>query len=300
MFKMKLKKGSKSLAAILTAIMFWLATANSVWADTSQVVTLGADLTDADRQKVAAIFGIQDLKTTAVPVIEVTNQEEKTYLEGIVPVNVIGNRAISSALVEILNPGSGIQVETRNITWVTADMYTNALVTAKVKDAKVIAAAPYPVSGTAALTGILKGFEQATGRKLDEKAKRIANEELVKMGDLGQELGNKEKATQLIMRIKQEVIKNNITDPDRIRQIVINIAGDLNINLTDAQINDLVELMQKIGGLDLSLGEINNQLQNIKTQLNEVLAKNEEVKGIFQQILVAIRSFIDRLMAMLG
>ena len=132
---------------------------------------------------------------------------------GFVPPEVIGDRAISSASVEILSPGSGIQVETKNITWVTSAMYTNALVTARVKDARVIAAAPYPVSGTAALTGILKGFEEATGRKLDEQAKRIANEELVRMGDLGQELGSKEKAAQLIMGIKEEVIRNNVTNP---------------------------------------------------------------------------------------
>ncbi|MHB8171912.1 MAG: DUF1002 domain-containing protein [Thermincolia bacterium] len=297
---MRLSKKAKSLAGVLMVMMLWLATTVTTWADTSRVLTLGADLTDADRQKVAAIFGIQDINKTPLPVIQVTNQEERTYLKGFVPLEVIGDRAISSASVEILSPGSGIQVETRNITWVTSAMYTNALVTARVKDARVIAAAPYPVSGTAALTGILKGFEEATGRKLDEQAKRIANEELVRMGDLGQELGSKEKAAQLIMGIKEEVIRNNVTDPEQIRQIIINIAGDLNINLTQAQTDELVNLMKKISGLDLTMGEINNQLQGIKAQLNEVLGKQEEVRGFFQQILAAIRGFIDWLMSLLG
>ena len=83
----------------------------------------------------------------------------------------IGKRTISSAYVELLEKGEGIEVDTHNITWVTREMYANALVTAGVENAKVIAAAPFKVSGTGALTGIMKAFEAVTGKELDEEAK---------------------------------------------------------------------------------------------------------------------------------
>ena len=51
-------------------------------------------------------------------------------------------------------------------------MYRNVLVTAGITDASVMISAPYPVSGTAALSGIYKAYEDVTGGQLDESAKR--------------------------------------------------------------------------------------------------------------------------------
>lgn len=260
-----------------------------------RVVTLGADLNAADKAKVAQSLGI-DLQDAALPVIEVTNQEERKYLQGLVPSKVIGTRAISSAMVDILPAGSGISVNTRNITWVTNDMYANALTTAKVKDAKVTAVAPFPVSGTAALTGIFKAFEVATGQKLDEKSKKVANEELVRMGELGEQIG-KEKATQLIMKVKEQVVADKITDPAQIKQIIINVAGDLNINLNAGQIDQLVALMQKIGALNLNIRDVSSQLQDIKLKLDQVIAENQEVKGLLQRILDFLNQLIEQVRA---
>lgn len=263
-----------------------------VMADTSEVVTFGADLSQEQKESLAKEMGI-DLGNTAVPIVEVTNAEERSYLKGLVPDNVIGTRAISSALIQILPEGSGVSVTSKNITWVTSDMYANALVTAKVKDAKIMAIAPFPVSGTAALTGIIKGFERATGVKIDEEAKRTANEELVRTGELGQEIG-KEKATELILKVKERVIADKITDPQEIKQIIINVAGDLNINLTAEQINQLVQLMEKINKLDLNIRDISSQLQDLKTKIDDVVAQNEEVKSLLQRILDALNRFIEQ------
>lgn len=262
-----------------------------------RVVTLGADLTSEDRGRVAQYLGV-DLQYKDNLVIEVTNQEERKYLQGLVPENIIGNRAISSALVDVLPAGSGISVGTRNITWVTNDMYANALTTAKVKDAKVTAVAPYPVSGTAALTGIFKAFEAATGRKLDEESKKVANEELVRMGELGEKAGvGKEKATQLIMKVKEQVVADKVTDPAQIKQIIINVAGDLNINLTPGEIDRLVALMQKIGSLNLNIKDVSGQLQDIKTKLDQVIAQNKEVRGLLQRILDFLNNLIEQVRA---
>lgn len=286
----------RSISLTIIIVCFFLVPV--AYADTSQVITFGADLNSEQKTLVARKFGV-NLQDTAIPLIEVTNAEERRYLQGLVPNKVIGSRAISSAMVEVLPAGSGVTVETHNITWVTTDMFENAVVTAKVKDARIIAAAPFPVSGTAALTGIFKAFETATGQKLDEESKKTANEELVRTGELGEAIG-KEKATELMLKVKERVIADKVTDPEQIKQIIINVAGDLNINLTPAQIDQITQLMQKISKLDLNIRDISSQLQDLKTKLDDVVVQNEEVKSILQQILDALNGLIEKIRAWFG
>ena len=88
----------------------------------------------------------------------VTNAEEHALLGETVPASYLGSRAVSSAYVRPMEAGSGLRISTHNITWVSRRMFAQALITAGVRDAEVIVAAPVPVSGTAALTGIFKGL----------------------------------------------------------------------------------------------------------------------------------------------
>ncbi|MBQ1771197.1 MAG: DUF1002 domain-containing protein, partial [Clostridia bacterium] len=114
-----------------------------------QCVTMGADLTAAQRKAVYADFGIP---MGSVRELEVTNEEEREYLEGIVPDKKIGTVALSCCFITVLEKGAGLSVKLHNINYCTEKMYVNALTTAGVTDARVIISAPYPVSGTGALT----------------------------------------------------------------------------------------------------------------------------------------------------
>ena len=218
---------------IIIMLIFTIVFSIFAYADNTVVVTLAKNLNDTQREQILELFNVSE-ETTKI--IEVTNKEERRYLEGIAPEEQIGRITISSAYVEVLEEGHGIEVETYNISWVTKEMYQSALVTAGVKDAKVIAAAPYSVSGTGALTGIIKAFEQATGKKISEEQKKVANEEVIKTGELGEEIG-KEKATELVRVVKEEVTAKRIKDPEEIKRIIIDIAGRLDINLNAEQID---------------------------------------------------------------
>ena len=277
----------KKMTLILTLIM--LLNIGISFGDAAEVVSIANDIDMTQRQEMLEIFGVDE---SEVRMITVTNQEERKYLEGIAPEEQIGNTTISSAYVQFLDNASGIEVETHNITWVTESMYESALVTAGVKDAKIIAAAPFPVSGTGALTGIIKGFEAATGETISDEQKRVANEEMVTTGELGDEIG-KDEATNLIVSIKEELVGKNIKDREDIKQIIINISGDLNINLSTNQVEDLTNLMEKINGLNLDTEQIKNQLQGIGNKLNELVNENEEVQGLLQRILDAIKDFFN-------
>lgn len=253
------------------------------------VVSLGADLTQAQRDEMLELFGVKEDEVT---IIEVTNEEERNYLEGLVSEKTIGTRAISSCYVKPLEEGEGIIVETHNITWVTREMFANAMVTAGVQNAHVIAGAPFGVSGTAALTGIMKAFEQAEGENLSEEAKKIASEELVTTGELGDKIG-KDEAAELIRKIKEKVVSGEVKDSEDIRRIIIEISADLNINLTQEQIDQIVQLMEKIQNLDLNVENIREQLSKIAGNLDEVVKKVEENKGLIQKILDVIIGFFQ-------
>ncbi len=281
---MRKHKMKTSIIMILTIILSLNAV---IYADTSAVVTLGKDLTSEQKKQMIDLFGVEKDQVT---LIEVNNEEERKYLEGVASEGQLGSRTISSAYVELLDEGSGINVETRNISWVTKSMYESALITAGVKDAKIIAAAPFPVSGTGALTGILKAFEVATGIEISEEQKKVANEEVFQTGELGDEIGQEE-AGELMRMVKEQVISKDIKDLEDIKQTIIQIAGDLNINLNTDQTEKMAKLMEKINGLNLDKEQITSQLKDIGKKLDDVIRNNEEVKSLLQKILDAIKSF---------
>ncbi|HHU64044.1 MAG TPA: DUF1002 domain-containing protein [Clostridiales bacterium] len=274
-----------SVIIVVVLVTLWTGTA---LAGQDKVVTLGANLTPEQRKQMLDLFGV---KEGELEIIEVTIEEQRKLLKGIATDKQIGRKAYSSSLIELLDEGEGLSIQTTNITWVTKEMYANALVTAGVKDARVTVAAPFNVTGTAALTGIMKAFETATAQPLDEEAKKIAGEELVTTGELGEEIG-KEKAGNLIKDVKEVIVAEKITDPEEIRKVIVEIAGKLDIQLSEEQIQKIISLMEKIGSLNLDFGQISGQLEGIKKHLEKISQDAGEAKGFLQKILNALESFI--------
>ncbi|HZJ83100.1 MAG TPA: DUF1002 domain-containing protein [Clostridia bacterium] len=283
---------SWSLALIFALSFPLMAFADAI----EEVVSLGADLNDEQQKQMLELFNVDE---DEVEILKVTNQEERDYLKGLVGDDKIGTRAISSAYVKLLDQGDGIEVETHNISWVTREIFANAMVTAGVENARVVAAAPFKVSGTAALTGIMKAFEVAMDIELDEDAKQTANEEMVTTGELGDDVG-KDEAASLIKEIKEKVVEGKIKDEGEIRKIVIEIAGQLDINISQAQIDQIVDLMKKISNLDLNVEKISGQIDKIVGSLDDVKKVVQENKGIIKQILQAIENFFAWIRNLLG
>ena len=280
-------KRSRILRNISLVLSFIFIFSSFAFADSDVVVTLAKNIDAKQKEEILELFNVEE---DEVETIEVNNQEEREYLEGVASEAQLGKKTMSSAYVELLGDNSGINVETYNITWVTKEMYANALATAGVKNAKIIAAAPIPVSGTGALTGVLKAFEQATGEKIDEEQKKVANEEVVRVGELGEEVGQ-EKASDLVREVKERVVENNVKDPEEIKNIIIEIAGDLNINLNTEQIEKIGDLMEKISKLELDTESIKNQLKDIGKKIDDSLKDNEEARNFLQKIFDAISDF---------
>ena len=189
----------------------------TVSADSTKVVSLGANLDDSQRNAVLKYFGV---KASEVQIVEVTNQDERNHLSSYIPLEQIGNRTISCAYVQPTSKG-GIQVKTANLTYVTSNMIAAALSTSGVKNCNVIAAAPFAVSGTGALTGCIMAYEAATGQSLSESKKDTAVKEMVTTGNVAQNIGQTQ-ATEIVNQIKVNVIQEGVRydDRERIDEIV--------------------------------------------------------------------------------
>lgn len=258
------------------------------------VISMGQDLTAAQRDEVLNYFAktidIQDNR-----LITVSNQEERKYLEGKIDTKVIGTKAISSACVSLNNREPGIEVKTNNISWVSPFMYANALNTAGVSDALILVTAPFEVSGTAALTGIIKAFELAAGTQLSEGAKETAHQEVAETSKLGQKIGQ-DKAGKFIYEVKRQVIAKKISDPEEIRRIIIQVSADLNVELSEEEIQRIIDLMQNLNSLNINISKLNQQLDKLQQGLEEFKGETKQARGFIQKLV----DFINNLLHSLG
>ncbi len=248
-------------------------------------VTIGADLTAEQKAQIYTDFGI---KQGDVPEIVVTNKNEREYLEGIAPEGKIGSVALSCVYITILAEDSGLDITTKNINWCTADMYTNALVTAGITDAKVVISAPFPVSGTAALTGIYRAYEDITGQTLSELAKTVGVEELITTGALAEYIGSEE-ATEIVNELKKILDQTQTMTDDEVRAEIKRIAAQYNVVLSDAQVEQLLKLCRSLEKLDVD--ELRQKLINLAntvkkaSQASQAITKFEQtVKEFFASV----------------
>lgn len=285
-----LKKFSIFALAMLAAVGLALpmgAYADAIAGET--VVTLGKDLTGTQRDAILKEMGVVE---NQVKIIEVTNQEEYQYLGNYMKADVIGKNALSSAKIILTDTGQGISVKTNNITTITDSMYANAAITAGIKDADIYVTAPIKVSGTAGLTGIIKAFEVATGQKIDENTKQVANEEIVRTQELAQELGDANKAVQFINAVKQEVAQEKPQTPEEYRDIIINVSNDFNINLSEQTINQLTQFSQHFSTLNIDWDQLSQQFESLRGDIKNIL--NAEVtQGFFDTIFEWLGDLFD-------
>jgi len=256
------------------------------------IVTLGENLTPEQKNTLLAeMKAPQDVQT-----ITVSNAEEHEYLGSYISKALIGTKAISSSAVTFEQAGTGLKVESKNINWVTEEMYINALATAGVKDATIYVTAPIPVSGTAALTGIIKAYEVSSDKVIPEDVKQAANEEMVTTAKLGDEIGT-EQAAALMTKIKEEMAANKPETPEELRTIIDSAAQDLNITLTEEQIQNLQELFNKLKELNIDWNAVGDQLTKAKEKLDAFL-ESEEGQSFIDKIKEGFANLIEAIKAL--
>ncbi|WP_245920998.1 DUF1002 domain-containing protein [Melghirimyces profundicolus] len=286
-----------SILALVFVFLFAAVLPQTVSADAvtgKTVVTLGADLTPEQRQSI-----LQEMKADSnVQTIDVGIDDIRQYLHGGTSTGNApaggDNKAYSSAKITLTDPGNGIKVQANNVTRVTEQMYANALLTAGVQDADVHVTSPKPVTGTAALTGIMMAFEKASNKQISQEQRQVANEEMKQTSELGQKIGDKDKAAEFMTQVKDEIAKQQPKSKEEVRDIIVNVAGDLNINLNDQDINNITNVMFQFSQLNIDWDSLGSQLEKLKGSLGD-LANSEEAQGFLDKILAWLSDLIHSL-----
>lgn len=283
----------KKLITILLIIVMAVGMIVPAYAENIQSrAVIGADLTD---DQIAAVYNAFGIKRGDAIELRVTNGEERQWLQGYVDESLIGTRSISCVYVELLPESSGMDVTTSNITWCTGEMYISALATAGITDARIIVASPFEVSGTAALTGVYKAYEDMTGKKLDDLAKLVSTQELTITGELANEIGGMD-STSIVNDLKLMLDETQKMTDDEIRAEIIDIAGRYNVSLTNTQIQQLIDLCRSLEGLDADslkarVEEVQGTLQKVSDAKTKVVGFVETVK----KVVTSVSSFFDRI-----
>ncbi|MFC0558085.1 DUF1002 domain-containing protein [Halalkalibacter alkalisediminis] len=285
---MNLKWKKRMILTLVFALLFpMFVLADAVPGDV--VITLGENLSETQKQSLLTEMGHSEDDL----VIYVTNAEEHQYLGNYISASRIGSRALSSSKITLREAGAGLTVESNNIDWVSDEMYANALITAGVEDADIYVTAPINVSGTAALTGLIKAYEIATEIEIPEEQKQIANEEMVRTGELSESIGVEE-ATELMNRIKEEIANNPVETEDDLRELIRRVAAELGITLTDEELNGLVSLFMRMKDMNIDWNQVQDQITKVRDNLGDFLNR-EDTQGFIKNFLDLINRLIDSL-----
>ena len=283
----------KKIFSLMLALVLVAGMAVPAYADVNQSrAVIGADLTE---EQIHAVYGMFGLRRGEAIELKMTNAEERTYLEGYVNDSLIGTRSISCVYVELLPEGSGMSVTTSNINWCTGEMYISALATAGITDANIIVAAPFEVSGTAALSGVYKAYEDMTGKKLDDLAKLVSTQELTITGELAAEIGAMD-STSIVNELKLMLDVTQTMTDDEIRAEIREIASRYNVNLTNTQVEQLLSICRSLEGLDAE--SLKARVQDVQNTLQKVSEAKTKVVGFVQsvkKVVDSVSGFFDKI-----
>lgn len=294
------------LAALLVAAAVFTAAAPEAVRATEEVVitqedkpylALGADLSAEEQHTVLELMGIKAEDFDDYDVVYVNNSEEHEYLDAYMPKEKIGTRALSSVFICLEEEGKGVSISTYNINYCTVGMYKNALATAGITDASIIVAGPFNISGTAALVGTFKAYEELTGESLDDGVVDAAMDELVTTGELEQTIdGDAEEIEAMIAELKGRIARGELETPEKIRGAIDEMADHYEIKISDADKEKLAALLEKLKGLDLDWDGIADRASQLADQLGDAIEKTgfwDAVGDFFKKLVDTVRSWFS-------
>ena len=278
----------KKILSILLACCLLAGAVPALAVDAGEArAVIGANLTE---EQISAVYSNFGVKRGDVTELRVTNADERKYLEGYVEDAVIGTNSISCVYIEVLEAGEGLDVTTSNINWCTSQMYVSALATAGITDAKIIVAAPFEVSGTAALTGVYMAYEDITGETLDETAKLVSTQELTLTAELAEKIGSYD-SVEIVNELKLLLGETkNMTD-EQLRREIESIASDLGVSLTDTQISQLISLCRSLEKLNPE--QLKEKVESVQNTIAKLGQAKETVSNFFEGVKNVWNSIVD-------
>ena len=180
------------------------------------------------------MFGVQGAAS-----VETVSRQELVATLGSAPTD----EAISSAALTCGDPSVGIKVRTEHVTRVSAAAYAGALLTVGLQGASATVAAPSgkPVSGETGLLGLLKSVPTCLGHPVDPHRVELAYQQLDLLSSLAGNAGDLAAASELLLRMLDEVLRG--TPPD----VVVEREA---VGLDDSQRAAAIALLDQLRGLN--------------------------------------------------
>nr|WP_318509411.1 DUF1002 domain-containing protein [Bacillus sp. T3] len=261
------------------------------------IVVYGEALSASQKEEVRSLLGVDD--PSKVKEITVTGDDLVTYINGDRHSNMY-----SSAKITRKDSGEGLvirQVTPENITEVTDEMYANALLTAGIEDAEVEVASPVKVTGHSALVGIYKAYDAGEGAGLNKERTEVANEELNLATDLAKQEGlDQDKVSELLTEIKKEIAAQNPATKEEVAQIIDDKLKSLGIELSDQDRQLLIDLFEKMRGLNINFDNVKSQLntlsQDIQNRISETIGDPgflQKVSDFFKELINSIKNIFS-------
>lgn len=290
----------KKIMSMLLSLSLALSTITAVpvSADAVPIITLGADLSEEQKEKILSFFNVSE---ESVDIVTITNTDERKYLKGLVSDDTIGTRTLSCSYI-LPQTSGGIIVKTANLTWVTDAMLANALLTSGIENCQVLATAPFEVSGTGALTGVMMAYEKSSGEELDDSKQELATEELVLTGEVidnslvdesaesaSDSSGKPELVINMVNDLKSEALNGNLSEED-IRALVEKYLEEYKIQITEELKQKLIDYLKSFTAEKYSSTvkeSLNTLTENIKNGFNinlNVTVAFDKANGALKQL----------------
>ncbi|QAS52524.1 DUF1002 domain-containing protein [Halobacillus litoralis] len=251
------------------------------------IVVYGEALSQSQKTDVAELLEVN--QHDQVDEFTVNGQDLANYIGG----NPNSNMYSSVKIIHKDNDaGLNIEIVTPdNITQVSKEMYTNALLTAGVENADVLVASSVKVSGHSALTGIYKAYD-AKGVKLDEDRMQVASEELDIATDIAEEEGiDQAKISELLTEIKKAIAEQDPATKEEVEQIVQDQLQSLNIELSPEDRQRLTDLFDQMRSLNIDFDQVKTQLEDLTGNLQDLI--NDD--GFWKSLQTAVQNFFTSL-----
>lgn len=248
------------------------------------IVALGEDLSPQQRTTVLNLMGLTEEDLASCTVITITNEQEHQYLDAYVDPSVIGTKALSSVMVMPAESGHGVMVSTRNINYCTTGMYRNALLTAGVQDADILVVAPTELSGTAALIGAVNAYEKMSGDDISDTTLDTAMNELVATGEIATHSASSEQVEELIAYIKGKLAAGELDNEEEIRMAIAEGEEKFGVDLTDEEVQQMVDFMMKIKDLGLDPNMLLDQAADLYEQYGDELLQKAQDPGFWDGV----------------
>ena len=282
------RKGNKmrKILIVLSVMMLVMGFGITAFAAPSKdtVVALGADLTAQQRATVLELMELTEEDLAECTVITITNEMEHQYLDAYIDPSVIGTKSLSSVVLRKADKGNGVLVTTKNINYCTTGMYRNALLTAGLEDTDVLVVGPSKISGTAALIGAVKAYEQVSGEGVSDKVLDTAMDEMITTGELAAGENNEE-IEELIAFIKAKLAAGELTTDQDIQEAIKEGEEKFSVSLTDEEKEKILQVMHKIKELGLDPEKLLDQAKDLYAKFGDELINNTEevIKNSFKE-----------------